>query len=878
MKPVTEDIQAAIEHLREQQQFGKKIEEDAGRRNGLVAWMASNFEREHTDVTYPDEGVLREVLTAMLLNMAYEADEAVNDIVDMFETMITELNIEYFAVPPQRNLFQIIEPMLRSTEGVVDNTRHGVPDEDKRKEQMLDLSDLSDLTELSDDTASQDENHLDIGTNKDSITKEQQGQDKGKKNVARSTAPQQKHQIDKAQELEQEEEAVNEYDKAYTSSVTLTRGWRQILEKAQIVGIPEKEDVPEKVTTEVVGVVRAMKKVGKGTYRTPQFRRALKESGVTAVIEKISDPVFKLLNRNARMLWLEHVYRIGDQLAEVLDKWTPLEIRDTWGKEPTHFISETNGNCMIKTPKEFIEVFIKHHEYVPGEENLSFCFFLTSQENFVYHYDRWLGKLLVKLKYDGTTDVGGQKDESYRRENFQEREVANNNQENVVASTIAKTKMPQTAGVRTMLSIRIPTPYNAWAITKCQDRAYEDTPRGVTGSSVGDTNPVKLDGLEPDVAIIKRCGHQLMIVLEEEDISEEDIHRVEWNTINKKDIVDVIWWRPFDDEKLALLQDTIVESTGVQALKRGGQFRSFGGGEMIPIGARTPAGGRKGDAYTSYAGLEASTQHGLEMLFNQAATSAIMIGAAKIVYPKLAIDLRDSSIECDRIGMTGANIYNCTGYMAPIHQDEDVTRGLCVQALLSADTTYKEYAFCNVEYQYYITTTTNCMWSFKSDNLHGTMLPSTETIKNLNSHAIDPRRMGTGSAMGYTSTMFTDENRQGVDASQGSASMHEMAGGPITQGATSGRGNEPRGRRGRGRGGRGRGGRGNRARDGGGSGVVIAGAPQGNAAAGNANRRRGRVTVSNGAHVAVTRRNQNRAVENARRRAQYGERSAHWRR
>ncbi|KAJ3832967.1 hypothetical protein F5878DRAFT_430253 [Lentinula raphanica] len=224
--------------------------------------------------------------------------------------------------------------MLRSTEGVVDNTRHGVPDEDKRKEQMLDLSDLSDLTELSDDTASQDENHLDIGTNKDSITrKEQQGQDK-----------------DKAQELEQEEEAVNEYDKAYTSSVTLTRGWRQILEK--IVGIPDKEDVPEKVTTEVVGVVRAMKKVGKGTYRTPQFRRALKESGVTAVIEKISDPVFKLLNRNARMLWLEHVYRIGDQLAEVLDKWTPLEIRDTWGKEPTHFVSEPVRFLLIRQNTE----------------------------------------------------------------------------------------------------------------------------------------------------------------------------------------------------------------------------------------------------------------------------------------------------------------------------------------------------------------------------------------------------------------------------------------------------------------------------------------------------------------------------------------------
>ncbi|KAJ3751605.1 hypothetical protein EV360DRAFT_89564 [Lentinula raphanica] len=796
MKEVPEGIQTAINHIQTHGQFGQRIDEDAENirgilredenlRDSVIAWMVSNFRRSDIDVNYHDEGVLQELLTATILNMAHGAEKAVQDAVDMLETMLTELKSEYFGVPPQRNIFQIAEPTLRSEEGIGEKMRNAVQTSHIEHKTKDEKNDLSDLSELSDLTESDEEENKDVDMQDYTIREETV---KEKKRGCPTT------------------QGGSKYTANRVENITIVRRWANRLQK--IIGLSVSAEVPETVTDEVVGVIREMKKLGKGRYNTPEFREAVKDSGVTAIIEEICDPVFKLLNRNAQVLWLEHTYRIGDQLGEILDRWTPTEIRNTWGKELKHFESHTKGKTCITTPKDFIEVFNIHHQYVPGEENLSYCFFLTSLENFVYNYDRWLGKLLVKLEYDVTNfnnvdnlskfypwlmsqihqwctkeqytangkkmktiDVKTFKSERWRtiiKKTWWLRQVGKQSAEHAKDLIHCKECVEEPATARCCQYVYKPhithglltsagkerlrvlekelrgagiTMVPKGAQVECKDDDPKYVRKLYHPDSVGETDPIKLDGLEADMGVIKRCGHQLKILIEDKDISEEEVQAVDWESHNAKDIVDIIWWRPFDAEKLALLQDTIVESTGVQALKRGAQFRSFGGGKMIPIGARTPSGGREGDAYTTYAGLEAHSQQGLEILFNQAATSAMMLAATKMVYPKLAIELKDLSAECDKIGLTGANIYNCTGYMAPIHQDKDVTRGLCVQALLSAEPAYKEYAFCNIEYQYYISTTTNCMWSFKSSNLHGTMLPSRETIENLNSHAIDPMRI-----------------------------------------------------------------------------------------------------------------------------------------
>ncbi|KAJ3964310.1 hypothetical protein EV361DRAFT_956071 [Lentinula raphanica] len=349
--------------------------------------------------------------------------------------------------------------------------------------------------------------------------------------------------------------------------------------------------------------------------------------------------------------------------------------------------------------------------------------------------------------------------------------------------------------------------------------------------SVGTTHPIKLHGLDPDPNILHRCGHQLLLVLDQHpDPSSINQSVVDWSTAREKKIIDFSWWGSLDDEMLSILQDNVVESTGVQSVRRGGQFQTFAGGKMVPVGSRIPSGGRPGDSYTSYSGLEASTQSGLDILFNQAATSVILTSIAKHAHPELANDLSLLSADCDRIGMTGANIFNCNGYMAPIHSDHDTAKGLCVQALLHSNSSYKEFSFCNIEYQYYISTSTNCLWSFNSNNLHGTMLPSASTVRNLNCHAIDPRRIPTSD-----------------DPPSSAPSASAIPAPPP---------NHPHG-------------------------FVVAGSQleqRRTRSATSGNQPRPTVSVSNGAHIAVPNRNRVRASENARRRAQFLQCSTVWRR
>ncbi|KAJ3771967.1 hypothetical protein FB446DRAFT_789143 [Lentinula raphanica] len=559
-----------------------------------------------------------------------------------------------------------------------------------------------------------------------------------------------------------------------------------------------------------------MKDISKKSFSSPPFRRAIKDSGLTSIFESICNPSFILLNRNSHLLHLEHLYRIADQLAEILDSWTPDFISECWDVSPGHFLSSNRGTKHFQDPKEFFDLFDSNPSNVPGEDNLSFCFFMTSFESFHYNYNRWMAIFLENKDYNlmEFNDVHLLED-FYTRLMSLVHHWCNDFQytsEGVQKLIIDikdfrcerwRTIIKKTAWLRKLRNI---CDKRAHKLTRCKRcsllpphlrcRQYVFMPHITNGQSpedarstlstlaselkgagvsmvplhdcirpnstpdhdhpnhrqyagtlfhpdsIGISNPISLRGLESDPDIVARCGHQLLLVLDQHcDPSIMNQSVVDWKTAREKKVIDFIWYGSLDDDMLSILQDNVVESTGVQAVKRGGQFQTFSSGKMVPVGSRLPSGGRPGDSYTSYSGLEASTQNGLDILFNQAATSVIMTSTAKLAHPELANDLSLLSADCDRIGMSGANIFNCTGYLAPIHSDNDATRGLCAQALLHADASHNEFSFCNIEYQYYIVTSTNCLWSFHSKNLHGTMLPSALTVRNLNSHAVDPRRV-----------------------------------------------------------------------------------------------------------------------------------------
>ena len=63
----------------------------------------------------------------------------------------------------------------------------------------------------------------------------------------------------------------------------------------------------------------------------------------------------------------------------------------------------------------------------------------------------------------------------------------------------------------------------------------------------------------------------------------------------------------------------------VKPLQRGQQFDFYSSGRMTALGTRAPAGGRPGDAYAMYHGMEAETLKGMTALFNHAEVQIYLI-------------------------------------------------------------------------------------------------------------------------------------------------------------------------------------------------------------------------------------------------------------
>lgn len=87
-----------------------------------------------------------------------------------------------------------------------------------------------------------------------------------------------------------------------------------------------------------------------------------------------------------------------------------------------------------------------------------------------------------------------------------------------------------------------------------------------------------------------------------------------------------------------------------------------------------------------------------------------MLEICRSVDPALYKEMMHQSDECDRLGISGANLFRCSGYVAPIHHDKDATRGLCSQLRWQAKREYDEYSFCQPQFGYYIRTEGNMVW------------------------------------------------------------------------------------------------------------------------------------------------------------------------
>ncbi|KAJ3967149.1 hypothetical protein EV361DRAFT_871851 [Lentinula raphanica] len=713
-----------------------------------IWWIAQCLGLSDSEATHPDRGYLLLTFTDILAHLVWEEEDKVEDDLSCYHSRLLELNEEEYDVPPQRNIFPVGERFGTEIAGEVEESG-GDNAEQAPGDDAMDVDQVGDI----------------------------------------------KQQI---KDWQAEEKDVLISDKLYKEQLAVASRWNGQLLK--IINTVQTDDyIPG-----ILGVIKAMKEVKKNIYTCPAFRRAIKDAGLTNTIEEISSPLFLNRPRNSQALQLELKYRIADQLSDVLDRWTPTFITTSWPIKSTTYLAQKEGKKKLSGPKEFLELFDSEANLLPGAQNISYCFFLANLHTFRYNYDRWLGSALEEIGYNVTKFNNEKSlGDFYSRvislmikwctEKIQTRDGLTSEYaidlksferplwRVIIKQTVKLRLLKQTASkyakqlkncegckelppsLRCTQYLYFPhimtglNPDEKEAkLTKLRDeligcgitmvgsdeQIQPRKPKKVKTKhrrtyntdmyhpdAIGKTNPLTLQCVQPNEDIVRRCGHQLCLIVDEEDPNTPMSQIVDWATVNQK-----------ANETLAVLQDAVVESTGVSALKRGAQFESYSGGTMVPLGSRTASGGRAGDTYTSYAGLDATSEKGLDILFNQAAIADIMRAAAVHAHSKIVDKLEDWCNECDHMGMTGANIYNCTGYMAPIHRDHDTTRGLCTQVLLSADSSQHEFSFCNIEYKYFIATTTNCLWSFHSSDLHGTMLPSKQTVASLNSHALDPNR------------------------------------------------------------------------------------------------------------------------------------------
>ncbi|KAE9386544.1 hypothetical protein BT96DRAFT_1026186, partial [Gymnopus androsaceus JB14] len=437
----------------------------------------------------------------------------------------------------------------------------------------------------------------------------------------------------------------------------------------------------------------------------------LMKSDLLAHVERICHPNFLLRHPNVHNSTVDRIYHVGESLALITSEWVPKEVKDAWPLDQQHgrFIPKLNPNGLpLQNATHFFNAFDRFPELIPGDDHYGKIFFLLTLESFIYYYHQWLGPWLEGRGYNlhplhkpkALTDLYSLVVSQLKRwctdVNADGRCV-------IEARALLELEPYENApGVLISPSINVVsniatnlTLVMASLLKKLNDKQLPSKPV-YRPESYGNMYKYSMDPIDCDNKVLEHCDHQLLLMVDGEENQCDP----------EENVVDF----PF--------------------FNHGIQFDYWNRGIMKPGGSRVPSGGREADTYAGYTGITSATVKGINLLFDQADVSNALLFTAKLAHKPLFEELLRNSSNCDRVGMTGANVYNCTGYVAPAHGDNNLITSLSAQALLKAQQEYSEFAFCQLEYRYYIHSHTNLLWSFFANRLHCTMLPSSNTLGN----------------------------------------------------------------------------------------------------------------------------------------------------
>ncbi|KAH7877665.1 uncharacterized protein C8R40DRAFT_1067833 [Lentinula edodes] len=549
-----------------------------------------------------------------------------------------------------------------------------------------------------------------------------------------------------------------------------------------------------------LSVLDEMKGISEGTYHETEWYLAFKESKLCGVFNALCNPNYPVRharvndcdNPHYRITWYGY-YALAEVIGVFQEEWTPEMIKTQWitdWEESPHENYQQQKQHAVKYTKfdwkkQPVKIFqaMTWENVIPLEAFPSHVYTFLSQDNFIHVWNRSIAPGLDERH----VDLEGMKPSIlyqviHRWMNEYEKlcndvqgwspglcqHCLNQPQDQRCIQdhfTIFKTKEQlkrefpnfdlEGAGISCVPEDQQVEPVTPPVIRKADGSIKIRKP--LTEIYHPDRD-LHLTLIQSNPTIIKRCGRHIFRIMDSKT----------------QKMFEFVYFNPFPADILQEMANSTEEDCGVKALNRGRSDKMlyWTRGSMVPLGSRVPMGGDKGTSYGAYQGMSAEDEHTIRLMFRHAKDSLPLLEAARSVDSNLVRNLKDAATTCDRLGASGANLYKCQGYQAPIHIEDDASRGLCAQVWWKGIEEWNEWGFVNLQLGYYIATRANTLWSFNSSHMHGTNLPSQNSLIRSNQWAWEAVDDEESDVESEESNDDDDDDEQHIGAGGTFASKH----------------------------------------------------------------------------------------------------------
>ncbi|PPQ82616.1 hypothetical protein CVT24_005418 [Panaeolus cyanescens] len=506
----------------------------------------------------------------------------------------------------------------------------------------------------------------------------------------------------------------------------------------------------EQYYREVVLCLRELRAIGQSVYQNSSWKSATIESDLAKALINWSNPLGIVVWKADFAVKLCRFHRIYDSFLYILQTWSGIQVEATKEKlqmpqKLSFEIIPVSNQQKNQYGNRLLEILKNNPDLIPVSSNPSSVFFLLSEANFREAVHSWLGGALAEKKLENAFLVDKDIHLTYSQLCKTLHEKAKKSDgfssiKNLLIQTIFQRttsilKLKKSLSTKfTISKIKVERGRFSKSCTncvglsrdkKCLQEIFVDVkeaaenvlqcgvsfhPRDKVNINLlakdRDAHPLyhptedlNLKEIKADEDVIQRCGYQLYAIY---DVADHD----------KRQMLDFYVYGAFSEDTLKRFMEhnDRIRKLKMKPLHRGSQFAEYSQGEMFAHGARSPMGGRAGDSYVFYDGMEGKTKEGLESLFDLAEDSMTLMEVTRVLNFDIFKDIKEAAQDCDRLGLQGVTAYHCYNYASPIHRDCDTSTGLCAQFQLAAEEHMREFSFIYMDYGIYFVPRRGSLW------------------------------------------------------------------------------------------------------------------------------------------------------------------------